>query len=124
MRGTMQGSILGPQLFAMYIQPIAAIISQHNLQGQLYADDIQLYTTVDPGETLTAAFARIGACIDAVHVWLESNGLKLNNSRIDVITFGRDRANAGRVVTLQVVGSQVESVPLVRDLGVHLDCAL
>ena len=61
--GLPQGSIVGPQSFAIYSIPIGRIIRKHNLQYHLYADDIQLYVpfNVNDSESMVPSISlRIG----------------------------------------------------------------
>ena len=46
--GVPLGSILGPLLFILYTALIQDIISAHNLDCMLYANDSQLYVKIDP----------------------------------------------------------------------------
>ena len=45
--GFPQGSVLGPTLYCMYTKPIGYIVAKHGMQYHYYADDIQIYLTVE-----------------------------------------------------------------------------
>ena len=53
--GVPRGTILGPLLFILYTGPIHDIISAHNLDCMFYADDSQLYITIDPRDQRLAS---------------------------------------------------------------------
>ena len=82
--GFPQGSVLGPILFSMYTSPPADIIRKHDLKYHCYADDIQIYISVDPTQSsVNDAIQPIEACLEELRQWMSRNFLKLN-----IINFG------------------------------------
>ena len=55
--GFPQGSILGRQLFTLYIAPLQDVIARHNLDSLFYADDTRLYITIDPANQVPSMTA-------------------------------------------------------------------
>ena len=45
--GVPQGSVLGQRIYCIYTKPVSDIIQRHGLSHHSYADDTQLYMTMD-----------------------------------------------------------------------------
>nr|CAH7766805.1 unnamed protein product [Callosobruchus chinensis] len=81
--GVPQGSILGPLLFTLFINPLPDCIS--NSIGLLFADDFKLFKTItSPQDCLL-----LQRDINAVICWLKDNKMSVNIKKCCVMTFTR-----------------------------------
>lgn len=118
--GVPQGSICGPILFTSYIAPLEDIISAHGLSCITYADDTQLYITIESGRH-SIAIEKVESCIRDVKSWMSSNYLKLNDEKTEVLHFKSRFAKGDQIQHITAAGAQVDVVSSARDLGVILD---
>ena len=120
--GIPQGSVLGPILFTLYAQPLADIIKHHDLQYHLYADDSQLYKSV-PINNMPLAIENIEQCIVNVKTWMVLNKLQLNESKTELIMFGKpiDISKIHSPVLNTNNTAQIMSSTKVKNLGVVFD---
>lgn len=123
--GVPQGSVLGPVLFVLYIQPLFDTVSQHSINQHAFADDNQLYkeTTLDQFQP---TLDTMQICLSDVKSWMSHNKLLLNDSKTECLL-----VKSQRLVTppslpssVSVGDTDIEFVPSVKNLGVTLDCHL
>ena len=84
--GVPQGSVLGPRIYCMYTKP--DIIQRHGLSHHSYADDTQLYMTIDHSNNdWRDGLARIELYVSKIREWMNENMLTLNDDKTELIVF-------------------------------------
>ena len=80
-----QCSVVGPLVFIVYTHPLSKLISSFkDINHHLYADDTQIYITITP-ENATTAIPELQSCLESVQSWMDSNKLKLNPVRPNLL---------------------------------------
>ena len=122
-----QGSVLGPILFVLCTTPFSAIIANHSVNHQLFADDTQLQKSA-PLSEVTNLTKELNACTDDIKTWMTENQLKLNDDKTEALLFPFSSSLKPSTVSLPdslTLGSH--NIPFsdsARNLGFILDSKL
>ncbi len=122
-RGVPQGSVLGPLLFLIYVLPLGQIIRRHGLNFHSYADDIQIYFTVQPSSVCPPP--SIVFCLQELKTWMPDNFLQLNADKTEILLVGpKSQSSSQHDIFIDIDGVQIRPSTTVRNLGVLFDSAL
>ena len=113
--GVPQGSILGPLLFLIFVNDLAACVDSAELL--MFADDIKLFMSV---KSLVDCHVLQHDVLRVVQ-WCSANNLSLNPLKTNILTFCRRRS----IVHYDYIidGVTIKRASVVKDLGVYLDNA-
>ena len=77
-------SVLRPLKLCIYMIPIGSIMSHHNIDFHIYADDTQLYVSFDLSNP-SVALDHMNLCISDLRMWMIRNKLKMNDSKTEFL---------------------------------------
>ena len=124
--GVPQGSVLGPKIYCMYTNPVSDIIQRHGLSHHSYADDTQLYVTMDhSNNNWQDGLARIQLCVSEIWEWMNQNMLKLNDDKTELVVFtSKYKQDVYNDLSITIGDTVVDCSSQVKDLGVIFDRVL
>ena len=119
-RGVLQGSVLGPVLFSLFINDLPASLPS-SVSCSLYADDMAIWSSSPlvptPVEATQGALFRLER-------WSEYWRLPLNPRKCEASFFSVDPHQANLRPNLLLLGSHLRFNPTPTFLGVTFDCTL
>ena len=87
-----------------------------------YADDTQLYLTMDHSNNNWDGVARIQLCVSEIREWMNQNMLKLNNDKTKLIVFtSKYKQDLYNDLSITIGDTVVNCSSQIRDLGVIFD---
>ena len=117
--GVRQGSILGPLLFALFVNDLPIVLER--CQIPMYADDKVMYFTASNAQeissTLTSELAK-------VNDWLVDNSLFIHQGKTECVLFGTGSRLATANLSVNIDGKELTRVAEYKYLGVILDESL
>ena len=111
--GTVQGSILGPILYAIFVSPLFDLTKL-----TLYADDNYI---VRWNAILELLIDDMKTSLEMIIKWLRQSGLKVNDTKTEICVFHRNDPPA---VTLNINNNIVKSKNSINVLGITFDAKL
>ena len=118
-QGVFQGSSLGPVLFCAFANDLSLYVSDALIVQ--YADDTQVLVS-GPKSDVPALVSRMERALSSLGDYFHSNGLKVNVSKFELITFG-SRQNLRNISPINVMYKNTRLTPSteVKNLGVIFD---
>ena len=103
--------------------PTKSWIHLCGLSHHSYADDTQLYMTMDhSNNNYRDGLARIQLCVSEIREWMNQNMLKLNDDKTELIVFtSKYKQDLYNDLSIMVGDTVVDCSSQVKDLGVIFD---
>ena len=120
--GVPQGSILGPGLFAIYVNDLLSVPKR--CLSASYVDDHKLYLSLSPAE-LAKSISALNEDLTRISQWCCKNSHLINADKTNVLAAGVPRLlQKLSSFSITLFDKELIPVPVVKDLGVLLDTRL
>ena len=111
--GTIQGSVLGPVLYALFVSPLFDLDDLIN-----FADD---NFCVEWNKDLSVLIINLEKRLEMITKWLRDSGLVVNESKTEVCLF---HTNDQPLIEITLLGAKIKSMKSINVLGVVFDSKL
>jgi len=111
-----QGSVIGPLLFILYINDIVSLFEDKSCVCKLYADDVKLYTVLQT----KADYYSLQCKLNQLSEWSERWQLTNSYNKCNIMYVG----NTNCKLSMSLNSNTLPVVNEVKDLGVFVDSNL
>ena len=120
--GVLQGSILGPVLFTVYVNDLLSVPKHCKSSG--YVDDTKVFLSLHPRD-ITDASNALNQDLSEISRWCCENSLLINPDKTKLLVIGVPQLlrNLPRL-SITILGKEIEPVSVARDLDVYIDQTL
>jgi hypothetical protein len=117
-RGCVQGSVLGPKLFSLYVGGLAKEINRFNNNTKIisFADDTYVIATSESWEKLPSDAEKL---IKFHSDYLKTLGMTVNESKTEILVLGKRTLKDE--LTLTINGNKCKESSTIKALGIHID---
>jgi hypothetical protein len=119
--GVVQGSVLGPLLFSLFINDITSTIV--SCRYHLYADDVQLYISCRPSDYVNC-ISRLNLDLDQILQWSLRNGLSINATKSQAMVVNPRLLQLDDACQISLDGNTIAFHQKVKNLGLIMNSKL
>jgi hypothetical protein len=96
----------------------------HGTDCMMYADNTQLYVSIDSLGNRSATAAKLELCVKDILIWCTANKLTCNPSKTEIVHLSSRFKHHELMSGIFIDDSIITPVPVARDLGIALDSHL
>ena len=114
--GVVQGSVIGPLLFLLFINDVVDLFTDNRCACKLYADDLKIYTNIELSDGVSVLQSKL----DELNKWSKQWQLSISHKKTNIMLMSLHNTTSNDM-QFYIGDNAVHMVGEVKDLGVTLD---